>query len=938
MADGDVVYKVRADNSGLEQDIKNAESVMISAAGTVEKAVVGSAKALGKGVAAVTAGTAAIGVAATGSSDRIDRAVDKIIAATNASADSAEKLDRVVREVYSDNFGENFDDIADCISKITQNLGEMNETNLVNVTESAYALLDVFEMGVDESSRAAKAMMQNFNISAAQAYDFIAKGAQNGLNYSGELLDSISEYSVQFAKMGLDADDMFNIFAAGAESGAWNLDKIGDAVKEMSIRVIDGSDSTAEGFEKIGLNADVMSAKFAQGGDIARKAFSETLKALSELDDPLAQDAAGVAILGTMWEDLGADAVSALADISDSAYDCAGAMDSIKDVNYSSLSDALEGLKRQAEMLIEPLGASLIPLVEGVIDRLSVIADEITPQLISAAEPLIEALLEIVEPVSQLVSELLPPLIEIVSDIVEDISAMIVRYLPELTSAIKGALGFVMDVVRTAWECRDAIAAVTVAVGAFVVAIKIGNAVSAAVNAIRTFKTATDAATASQLAMNAAGAANPYVLIGAAAAAAVGGIATFVSTAETATEAADELRQKSDELIRSAKQSSEAAKAVKELTDEYKELNECADTSAEARERLEQIQDTLISTYGLEAEKLDLVNGKYEEQIVLLEETARKKRELSIEEMKSAYLSATQAQASEYAFDIKANASYLRNEVQDLIIETAKQYGVSASSGILWNADQLTFAAGSTYEQRYNILSSVIKQLDDAYGDNIDADIYNTLLTQRDKMKSEWEKLEYITKEYNALSDPLSQYKNTYGNGVIYHSTAEEMAARGKANLKEQQTTLDYTPADSYSPVKTYSPAASTSGYSGGTSSGNSGNFISISSYIPTVWSGGDHSELLNSLIGSDLMGDSAAAHSIDALTSGEITSSGSSASGETDLADVVNAITKLQRKVEALDMNLEIELKARDLTIGKVAVKDINDLAKQSGKSPFTF
>ncbi|MBQ9946964.1 MAG: hypothetical protein IJO91_01125, partial [Oscillospiraceae bacterium] len=95
---------------------------------------------------------------------------------------------------------------------------------------------------------------------------------------------------------------------------------------------------------------------------------------------------------------------------------------------------------------------------------------------------------------------------------------------------------------------------------------------------------------------------------------------------------------------------------------------------------------------------------------------------------------------------------------------------------------------------------------------------------------------------------------------------------------------------------------------------------------------------LLNSLIGSDLMGNSAAAHSIDALTSGEITSSGSSASGETDLADVVNAITKLQRKVEALDMNLEIELKARDLTIGKVAVKDINDLAKQSGKSPFTF
>ena len=116
------------------------------------------------------------------------------------------------------------------ISKITQNLGEMDEVTLQNVTERAYALQDVFDMGVDESARAAKAMAENFGVSAADAYDYIAKGAQDGLDYSGELLDSISEYSVQFAKLGFSADDMFNIFAQGAENGAWNLDKVGDAI------------------------------------------------------------------------------------------------------------------------------------------------------------------------------------------------------------------------------------------------------------------------------------------------------------------------------------------------------------------------------------------------------------------------------------------------------------------------------------------------------------------------------------------------------------------------------------------------------------------------------------------------------------------------------------------------------------------------------------
>lgn len=166
--------------------------------------------------------------------DGMDSAVNKIAAATNASAEDMAKLRNVIETIYADNFGESAEDIADSISKIKQNLGDLSDEELINVTESAYALQDVFDYGVEESSRAVKAMMKNFNISDVEAYDYIARGAQNGLDYSGELLDNISEYSVQFAKMGLSASDMFTIFENGAESGAWNLDKIGDSVKELA--------------------------------------------------------------------------------------------------------------------------------------------------------------------------------------------------------------------------------------------------------------------------------------------------------------------------------------------------------------------------------------------------------------------------------------------------------------------------------------------------------------------------------------------------------------------------------------------------------------------------------------------------------------------------------------------------------------------------------
>ena len=306
----------------------------------------------------------------------LDSAVNKIAAATNASAEDIEKLEAVVKQIYGDNFGEDFEDIADSISKIKQNLGELDDKELVKVTESAYALKDVFDYDIAESSRAVKAMMENFGVSASEAYDYIARGAQNGLDYSGELLDNISEYSVQFKKMGLSASDMFTIFANGAENGAWNLDKIGDSVKEMAIRVIDGSDTSKQGFEALGFEADSMAEKFATGGVSARVAFQEVIAALAEMNDPIAQNTAGINLMGTMWEDMGAEAVLALGDISDSAFDCAGAMDAIKDVNYSSLNNSLENVKRQIDLLIEPIGESLIPVLDETADSVAEIAQK----------------------------------------------------------------------------------------------------------------------------------------------------------------------------------------------------------------------------------------------------------------------------------------------------------------------------------------------------------------------------------------------------------------------------------------------------------------------------------------------------------------------------------------------------------------------------------
>lgn len=399
---------------------------------TLKSIAGGTAKAIGTAFMAVGTATVAVGTMAVNSANNLNQAANQYIASTGKSVEETERYKKVLESVYANNYGESFEDIADAMSQVDKQLGELTDEQLQQVTESAFALRDVFEYDVAESTRAAKAMMDNFGISGEEAMNLIAAGAQNGLDYSGELIDSISEYSVQFAKVGLDADDMFKIFQKGAETGAWNLDKIGDAVKEMAIRVVDGSDTTAGGFESIGLTADEMAAKFAAGGESAKEAFQQTVAALAAVKDPLAQNAAGVALFGTMWEDLGPEVVTQLANIEEAAYATGEELNGIKEVKYDDLSSMLEGLKRSLEVLLIPLGEELIPILSELIEDVLPLLQEALPPILDLMMLAIDSLLPIVEEMLPVLLDLFGELMPVFQELLEQIMPILLELLTEL--------------------------------------------------------------------------------------------------------------------------------------------------------------------------------------------------------------------------------------------------------------------------------------------------------------------------------------------------------------------------------------------------------------------------------------------------------------------------------------------------------------------------
>ena len=378
------------------------------------------------------------------------QSMNQLSASTGATGDELAALGDSVKAVYQSGFGEGFSDVAEALAEV-QKVSGLAGDELELATESGFALADTFGYEVGESARAASAMMKNFGISAEEAYGLIATGAQNGADKNGDMLDTLNEYSSQFAALGLSADQFVGTLVEGADAGLFSIDKVGDAVKEFNIRAKDGSDTSREAFESLGLNADKMFAAFAAGGDTAEAAFFDTVEALNSMDDPLARNAAGVALFGTQFEDLEAGVLPVLASIETAAYDGAAALQQINDVKYNDLGSAFEAIKRSAEVSLLPMASMIANTLTALAPILRETFEAIAPvitETLNACMPFVQqflmgmgqALQTVLPMVSQLAAGLLPLLSQLISAFLPPLLELAQQLLPPLMSLLNAIM------------------------------------------------------------------------------------------------------------------------------------------------------------------------------------------------------------------------------------------------------------------------------------------------------------------------------------------------------------------------------------------------------------------------------------------------------------------------------------------------------------------
>ncbi|WP_347833986.1 phage tail tape measure protein [Gracilibacillus sp. JCM 18860] len=318
-------------------------------------------------------GTAA-GLAASSYEDSAVRIQNSL----GLTAEEAKELTDISRNIYKNGFGESADQIDHALLQVKQNIRDLNKEDLESITEKAFLLAETFESDVNEVTRAGNNLMKGFGIEAEEAFDLMARGAQNGLNFSNEMFDNLSEYSTLFGSMGFSAEEYFELLSNGMEAGGIQPRYINDVMKEFQIRVKDGSDTTKDAMGRLSKDTQKVWKEFLKGNKTVKDVSNAILKELEGMDDQVKANEIGVELYGTKWEDLEAEAMYSLGGIGDGLGDVEGAMDDMTKNAEKSISRQWKSTWREAKSVLLPVGETLLDFTKEVLPDVQEGVEDVT--------------------------------------------------------------------------------------------------------------------------------------------------------------------------------------------------------------------------------------------------------------------------------------------------------------------------------------------------------------------------------------------------------------------------------------------------------------------------------------------------------------------------------------------------------------------------------
>lgn len=377
----------------------------------------------------------------------LDDAMAKFQAQTGASSNEMSKFKNIARDVWSNNFGEDVSDVADMMARVKQQMQGISDVDLKNVTEDLLTLRDTFGMDENETLRGAQQLMKQFGVSSQEAFDMMAKGAQNGLNKTDELGDNISEYSGKFKQAGYSMEEYFQLMQNGLDGGAYNLDKVNDAINEVTNRIADGtvSDSLDMFNDK---TQDVFKA-WQEGGATEKEVINAIVEDIRNTTNEEEKRQKMAKAFGTMGEDFNNGFIESLTTVGNKYKEVGGTMNEVKAIANGGLKNALSGLGRAFLDSFTPIGELITPILAGIIGLITVAIQGIQQGFAKVGDVISTVLNKIdtsgITELTNQVSEVLAPAFDEVRKAIDEMKVALEPIAKEILGKIGSAIQNVVN-------------------------------------------------------------------------------------------------------------------------------------------------------------------------------------------------------------------------------------------------------------------------------------------------------------------------------------------------------------------------------------------------------------------------------------------------------------------------------------------------------------
>lgn len=362
--------------SRLERALREAAKAGDEAAASLEHvdAVAGHLEEIGglatAGGAVVTAGLSTAAMAA----HDMDQALDILQANVGATDAEMSSLSESAKGVFASGLVETPMEAAESYGRFRQLL-EGTDEQIRKVAEGALALEKASFGNLDQAgtAKALDMMQEQWATDPIKGLDMITDAYQRVGDKADDLLDTIWEYSPQFKEAGLSAEQMMGMLVAGAEAGALNFDKLGDAFKEsFGIRLNKALDEKALGaLEGIFGERKLfkMLDQIKAGGKEAEQAIMAITAGIATIGDQKIQDDVMANVFGTQYEDAGRNAIKAMLGAGP-LEDFAGKTTEI----VGQVSNEWQEMANEMKLAIDPIGDSVLEVAKPIVGLLAKIA------------------------------------------------------------------------------------------------------------------------------------------------------------------------------------------------------------------------------------------------------------------------------------------------------------------------------------------------------------------------------------------------------------------------------------------------------------------------------------------------------------------------------------------------------------------------------------